>query len=69
MDDLEKSILATLAYYDVLNRPLTACEIWRCLVRPPRFRQNSKRIAEEEQPKETIPFQEISLSKVLLFLT
>lgn len=33
MTELEKSILATLAYYDVLNRPLTGWEVFRYLVR------------------------------------
>jgi len=33
MTSLEKSILATLAYYDVLDRPLTGWEIFRYLIR------------------------------------
>ncbi len=33
MTDLEKSILATLVYYDVLDRPLTGWEVFRFLVR------------------------------------
>ncbi len=33
MTDLEKSILATLAYYDVLGRPLTGWEVFRYLIR------------------------------------
>jgi len=33
MNDLEKSILATLAYYDVLDRPLTGWEIFKYLIR------------------------------------
>ncbi|OPL12048.1 MAG: hypothetical protein AVO34_02230 [Firmicutes bacterium ML8_F2] len=33
MADLEKSILATLAYYDVLERPLTGWEVFRYLTR------------------------------------
>jgi len=32
MTDLEKSILATLAYYDIFDRPLTAWEIFRYLI-------------------------------------
>ena len=31
MKELEKSILATLVYYDILNRPLTQWEILKCL--------------------------------------
>ena len=39
MNSLEKSILATLVYYDVLGRPMTGWEVWRYLVRPqPRSR-------------------------------
>jgi len=33
MTDLEKSILATLAYYDVLGRPLTGWEVFRYLIK------------------------------------
>jgi len=33
MIDLEKAILATLVYYDVLGRPLTGWEIFRYLIR------------------------------------
>jgi predicted nucleotidyltransferase len=33
MTDLEKSILATLVYYDVLGRPLTGWEVFRYLIR------------------------------------
>jgi len=33
MNDLEKTILATLAYYDVFGRPLTAWEIFQYLIR------------------------------------
>jgi predicted nucleotidyltransferase len=33
MTDLEKSILATLAYYDVLERPLTGWEVFRYLIK------------------------------------
>ena len=31
---LEKAILATISYYDILNYPLTTIEIWRFLIRP-----------------------------------
>ncbi len=31
MNDLEKSILSTISYYDILNTPLTALEIYRYL--------------------------------------
>ncbi|MFH1387998.1 MAG: nucleotidyltransferase domain-containing protein [Patescibacteria group bacterium] len=33
MNDLEKSILATLVYYDVLDRPLTGWEVFKYLIR------------------------------------
>ncbi len=33
MTDLEKAILATLVYYDVLERPLTGWEVFRYLIR------------------------------------
>ncbi len=34
MTPLEKSILATVAYYDIFDYPLTGFEIWRLLIRP-----------------------------------
>lgn len=34
LTDLEKSIIKTLAYFDVFNYPLTATEIWKWLYRP-----------------------------------
>jgi hypothetical protein len=37
MDYLQKSILKTLAYWDVLDWPLTSFEIWRYLVNPRRL--------------------------------
>ena len=33
VNDLEKSILATIVYYDVLDRPLTSWEVFRYLVK------------------------------------
>jgi len=33
MNSLEKSILATLVYYDVLDRPLTGWEVFKYLIR------------------------------------
>ena len=36
MTPLEKSIIATLVYYDVLDRPLTGWEIFKYLIRWPR---------------------------------
>jgi len=39
MTDLEKSILATLVYHDVLERPITGWEVFKYLIRPePRLR-------------------------------
>lgn len=35
---LEKSILLTVIYYNVLNKPLTAFEIWRYLLKPKSLR-------------------------------
>jgi hypothetical protein len=32
-DKLDKNILATIIYYDVLNYPLTAFEVWKYLIR------------------------------------
>jgi len=37
MTDLEKSILSTLAYYDILDRPLTGWEVFRYLVHNPKL--------------------------------
>ncbi len=34
MEKIEKSILATLAYYDVLSRPLTGWDVFKYLIRP-----------------------------------
>jgi predicted nucleotidyltransferase len=42
-NDLSKNILATLVYYDVLDYPLTAFEIWKYLFRSNREEENSKR--------------------------
>jgi len=33
MDNLNKNILATVCYYDVLNYPLTSFEIWKYLMK------------------------------------
>ncbi len=33
MTDLERSILATVSYYDIFDYPLTGFEIWRLLIR------------------------------------
>ena len=38
MNDLEKSILSTLVYYDVLDRPLTGWEVFKYLQRPKEFK-------------------------------
>ena len=40
MNDLEKSILATLVYYDVLNRPLTGWEVFKYLIRNKNIKLN-----------------------------
>jgi len=43
MTDLEKSILATLVYYNVLGRPMTGWEVFKYLIRPePRSCLSSK---------------------------
>ncbi len=34
LNDLEKSIIKTIAYFDVFNFPLTTLEIWKWLYRP-----------------------------------
>jgi len=39
---LEKSILATLAYYDAFDWPLTVLEIWQQLICPPKERKFKK---------------------------
>jgi predicted nucleotidyltransferase len=39
MTSTEKSILATISYYDIFEYPLTSFEIWRCLVFPREGRQ------------------------------
>lgn len=36
----EKSILATISYYDIFDYPLTSFEIWRHLVKPKEGKQN-----------------------------
>jgi len=41
MNYLEKSILKTVAYYDVLDWPLTGFEVWKYLVNPRRFAFNA----------------------------
>jgi len=46
MSDLEKSILATLAYDDVLERPLTGWEVFRYLIR-----SNSKGLSSRPRPR------------------
>ena len=38
MSDLKKAIMATLVYYDVLDRPLTGWEVFRYLIRLPEVR-------------------------------
>ena len=40
MNNLEKSILATLAYYDIFDYPLTGFEIWRYLISVPESSKN-----------------------------
>jgi len=45
MTDLEKSILATLVYYDVLNRPLTGWEVFRYLVKLPEVRPEKRNLS------------------------
>lgn len=47
----EKSILATLAYYDAFDWPLTVLEIWQQLIRPPEERKSKE--------KESVPLHEI----------
>ena len=34
MNSLEKSVLATIAYYDVLDYPLTGFEVFKYLINP-----------------------------------
>ncbi len=62
MNILEKSILATLAYYHALGRPLTIWEIWRYLIRQPIPSNKSK--MDFKQVWETIEKSQ-SLKKVI----
>ncbi len=64
MTDLEKSILATLAYYHVLGRPLTNWEIWRYLIKqselkisPINFYQIIELLEKSENLKKRIDFK------------
>lgn len=41
MNALEKSILATLIYYDIIDQPLTNLEIFKYLINIQRFEKNS----------------------------
>ncbi len=42
MDHLQKSILKTVAYWDILDWPLTTFEIWRYLINPRRISFHAK---------------------------
>ncbi|MFH1671213.1 MAG: nucleotidyltransferase domain-containing protein, partial [Candidatus Portnoybacteria bacterium] len=44
MDSLEKSILATLVYYNVLDQPMTGWEVFRYLVKKDKFEVNLNKI-------------------------
>lgn len=50
---LEKSILATLIYYDVLDIPLTLLEIWR-------YRINLNKITKQQEDNENVSLFDIS---------
>lgn len=43
MDNLEKSVLATIVYYDVIERPLTRFEVFKYLINPVRNNQNQNK--------------------------
>src|SRR5665647_1978481 len=51
-DNLSKNILATIIYYDGLNYPLTAFEVWRFLIRTDYYAQKT-------------PFKEVSFLEIL----
>ena len=52
MTDLEKSIVRTIAYFDLLNYPLTATEAWRWLYHPPLQQGQPPDLAEVSQALE-----------------
>jgi predicted nucleotidyltransferase len=51
MTDLEKSILATLGYYDILDQPLTAWEIFQYLQKFRKPREKPKGASSNSRPK------------------
>lgn len=59
---LEKAIIATVAYYDVLDYPLTGFEIFKYLINPVRL------ISAENQYSEIEPIGKIALEDVLEIL-
>jgi len=61
---LEKSILATVIYYDILDYPLTGFEIYKYLINPLHIIGQTEPV----QDLELEPFGEISLSGVLDYL-
>lgn len=46
MTDLRNSVLATLAYYDVFDFPLTALEVYRYLINPARIERQADGVGE-----------------------
>ncbi len=61
---LEKSTLATIAYYDVMDYPLTIFEIFKYLISPTYIAS----ISEIESNKEIEPLKEINLIDILKIL-
>lgn len=65
---LEQSILLTIVYYDVLNKPLTAFEIWQYLMKPSCFRmKNDARLARRESKLE-LKISNLSLFDIITAL-
>ena len=61
---LEKSIIATVAYYDALDYPLTGFEIFKYLINP----LHISKISKMEQNVEIEPLENINLINVLKIL-
>ena len=61
---LEKSVLATLVYYDILDFPLTAGEVFKFLINPERFGKDQG----STFYLESYPHARLSLAEVLNYL-
>lgn len=61
MNDLDKSILKTLAFFDVFNFPMTELEIWKWLYKPGRkvtLSEIRQRLATSQDLKEQVVLKE-----------